>query len=215
MLRFSLFGFPVAVHWLFWITCLFLGGGINADSPEDYQHLIAFTSAAFVSVLIHELGHAFMQRKYGAFSHIMLVALGGMAIANRRFTRKQEIIVSLAGPLVQIAVGLVALLILRHSAGTVPFLVSFLASFALVSIVWGVFNLLPFFPMDGGHVLLNVLGPRNEKITYGIGIVGPALLAVGGLLIGSFFTAILLGMMAFENYQRFRGTQTGGMLYPR
>jgi hypothetical protein len=68
-----------------------------------------FVAAAFVSIMIHELGHAVLMRKFGASRvEIMLYAFGGQAAGNRWLGRWQSVAVSLAGPLVQIAVLLMA-----------------------------------------------------------------------------------------------------------
>lgn len=214
MIRFSLFGFPIAIHWMFWVTCALLGGGATANTPAEFQRLIAWMLAALISVIIHELGHAFLQRRYGARVQIMLVALGGLAIPDRGFTRAQHIKISLAGPFIQILVGYTAWRLLRMSSGDAVVIQQFLSAFGLISMVWGVFNLLPIYPMDGGRVLLHFLGPRLEKITYMVGLIGAAILALLALKFGGFFMTIVLGMMAFENFQRYRGERTAGMLYP-
>ena len=66
MLRFSFFGFPVAVHWMFWVSAALLGGGLDAYTPRKLFDLALWVAAAFVSVLLHEFGHTLMQRRYGA-----------------------------------------------------------------------------------------------------------------------------------------------------
>lgn len=215
MIRFSLFGFPVAIHWMFWITCAFLGGGLQADSPSDFQRLLAFTAAALVSVLIHELGHTFTQRHYGARAHIMLYAMGGLAIPDRGFSRGQQILISLAGPFVQIAMGLLALLLVRYVQGDVLFFNSFLRAFVLISIVWGILNLVPIYPLDGGQVLWNILGPGLSKVTYWIGIVLAVGLALLALSVSQLFSTVLLGMLAYENIQRLRGDRPSNLLHPQ
>lgn len=214
MIRFSLFGFPIAIHWMFWVTAVLLSGRALARTPEDFQYLIAFVLAALISIIIHELGHAFLQRRYGGRVQIMLVALGGLAISDRGFTRPQHIKISLAGPVIQILLGVLAWKLLRMSSGDAQFVVYFLSAFGWVSVVWGVFNLFPIYPMDGGKVLLHFLGPRMEKVTYVVGIIGAAVLALWMLSRGSTFTTLLLGMMAYENFQRYRGDRPAGMLYP-
>lgn len=214
MIRFSLFGFPIAIHWMFWVTCALLGGGATANTPTEFQGLIAWMLAALISVIIHELGHAFLQRRYGARVQIMLVALGGLAIPDRGFTRPQHIKISLAGPFIQILVGFIAWKLLRMSTGDAVVIQQFLGAFSIISMVWGAFNLLPIYPMDGGKVLLYFLGPRLEKVTFMVGLIGAGILALLALKFGGFFMTIVLGMMAFENFQRYRGERTAGMLYP-
>jgi len=199
---------------MFWVTAVFLSGGAMAKTPDDFQYLIAFVLAALISIILHELGHAFLQRRYGGRVQIMLVAFGGLAISDRGFTRQQHIKISLAGPIPQIILGVLAWKLLRMSSGDSQFVVDFLRSFAWVSIVWGIFNLFPIYPMDGGKVLLHFLGPRLENVTYLVGIIGAAILAVVAISIKQIPMAMILGMMAYENFQRYRGDRPAGMLYP-
>lgn len=206
MLRFSLFGFPVTVHWMFWVALAILGGGLRANGPQAFQFLLLWVLAGFVSILIHELGHTFMQRRFGARAQIMLYAFGGLAIPDRSFTRKQDIIVSLAGPVVQIVIGLAVGELVRHSTGDAWQILAFLHSFYTVSIFWGLLNLVPIFPLDGGHVLLNTLGPRNEKLSYLIGVACAAALALYMLLVWkSIWNTVFFGALAWQNFQRSQG----------
>lgn len=215
MLRFSLFGFPVSVHWMFWLMVAMLGGGMSADTPREFQALILWVLAAFISIIIHELGHAFLQRRYGARAEIHLYAFGGLAIANRNFTRTQDILISLAGPVVQILCGVLIGQLLRHSSGDAWPVTVFLASFYTVSIFWGLFNLVPIFPLDGGHVLRSLLGPRNEKLAYLVGVICAAGFAVYMLLVWkSMWNTILFAMLAWQNFQRFQGEAPPPLMRP-
>jgi membrane-associated protease RseP (regulator of RpoE activity) len=223
MLRFSVFGFPVTVHWMFWVMTAVLGGALDAKSPQQWQGLLLWVVAAFASILIHELGHTFMQRRFGARAQILLYAFGGLAIPDRGFTRQQHIVVSLAGPAVQILLGFIAWEILNamlpirvswkaigwlsHGGmGEVPAHVVFVASMTLVSIFWGLFNLVPIMPMDGGHVLLRILGPQKEKTVWLVGLLCAAALALYMLLVWqSMWNTVLFGMLAWQNFQRMQG----------
>jgi stage IV sporulation protein FB len=223
MLRFTLFGFPVTIHWMFWVMAGVLGGGLSANSAQEWQALLLWVIAAFVSILIHELGHTFMQRRFGARAQILLYAFGGLAIPDRGFTRGQHLVVSLAGPAVQVFLGFIAweavnamygqrfswelIGAISHSGiGQVPILLVFASSFVMVSIFWGLFNLVPIMPLDGGHVLLRVLGPQKEKTVWLIGFLCAAALAVFMLLVWrSIWNTVLFGMLAWENLQRMQG----------
>ena len=79
MIEFKLFGIPVRVEPLFWLTIAILGGGLSAKSSEGLLLVALFVLAAFVSVLIHEMGHAMMIRKFGLPTEITLTTLGGYA----------------------------------------------------------------------------------------------------------------------------------------
>lgn len=214
MLRFSLFGFPIAIHWFFWVNTALFGGGLSANSPEEVQRLIIWVLAAFVSILIHELGHTFFMRRYGARASILLYAFGGLAIPDRRFTRVQDIIVSLAGPLVQIVFGFAAGLFATYLSTDIITVRVFLNFFSYISVLWGVLNLVPIFPLDGGHILNGILGPRRIKTTFTVGIICAVGLGLLALLNGSIISALFCGVLAYENYQRLNGKNPSSMLHP-
>lgn len=219
MLRFTLFGFPVTIHWMFFVVLAILGGGLNAETPDQFQRLLLWVLAGSTSVLIHELGHAFLMRNCGARVAILLQGLQGLAIPDRAFPWKQDILISLAGPGVQIAAGLIARWLLAVSSGDEWYVTSFLESFYEVSIVWSVINLLPIFPLDGGHVLRSALGPPNWRMTLIISIVAAVSVGVF-VLLASYtpslarlvpspfnhylapFNALMVGFLAYSNFQR-------------
>ena len=213
MLRFSLFGFPIAIHWFFWVNTVLISGRLEAESPEQIQVLLAWIVAVLVSIIIHELGHAFVMRGLGARAHIVLYALGGLAIPDRGFRRGPDILVSLAGPALQIAFGFAAKALFAHSRGDSLFVAVFFNDFIYVSIWWALLNLLPIFPLDGGHVLNSVLGPRNYRTTMWIGVITAA--AVGIYRYQQThhpFSLLLFGMLAWQNFQRANGDQPASFL---
>lgn len=147
----------------------------------------------FVCVLLHEFGHALAARRYGIGTrHITLLPIGGLAMleAMPRDPR-QEIVVALAGPAVNLAIaaGVFVLAALlgagRALAAFDPLEMGFLENVLAANLVLAVFNLLPAFPMDGGRVLRALLSLRMNRVratrlAAGIGQV----LAVGLGLLG-------------------------------
>ena len=82
-LCFALFGIPVRVHPFFWLVALLLGlGGVN-HYQDRAQALLIWIVVIFISILLHELGHAFAIRYYGWEPSVTLYALGGMATHHR------------------------------------------------------------------------------------------------------------------------------------
>ena len=83
MLRFTIFGIPVVVEPWFWLVMALLGGGVTAlqrSYPADYLCVVLFMMAGFISVLVHELGHALTGWKRGGGQvWIRLWAMGGLA----------------------------------------------------------------------------------------------------------------------------------------
>lgn len=119
-LNFQVLGFPVRVHPLFWLIGLLLG--FNGGGENAGLHLLIWFIALFTSILVHELGHALMIRYFGRPAHIVLYAMGGLAIEGRprdssfgfssfepytpyqprQRTPQEQIIISAAGPGIQL-----------------------------------------------------------------------------------------------------------------
>lgn len=207
MIRFTIFGFPVGVHWFFWILALFVSGAFYATTPEDWQRVMVAVPVIFLSILVHELGHAFAGRHYGARPSIFLHGIGGLAsLPGMRVTRGQSILVSAAGPAAGFSLGLfaVALLILLP-AGVLPDLVGYALLFtALVNFFWTFVNLFPIMPMDGGQILREILGPSKVRLTHQIGFATGLIMALLALMVGMWILAILLGFLAYANLQGMR-----------
>ena len=203
MLRFRLFGFPVTVEPWHWLILAFIGGGLGIRVREDILGVILFMVAGFVSILIHELGHAFMSRLFGC-RHVAIVlhGMGGVAISQgARFNRGQDILVSAAGPGLQAFCGGVALVLLLTHSFDGP-AASLLYAFVGVSLFWALLNLIPVHPLDGGQILREVLGPRRIQLTLKISIVVAVVVGVlMFLLTSSLLFPILLGFTAWQNYK--------------
>ena len=99
MLKFRLFGIPMLVDWWFWMIAILLSGGASASDANDWARVLVIALVIFVSVMVHELGHAFTGRKFGAEPAIKLHGFGGSTfLPGAHFTRGQSILVSAAGP---------------------------------------------------------------------------------------------------------------------
>ena len=203
MIRFSLFRIPVEVQPFFWITLVILGGVGGADSSAAIFNIVLFVLAGFISVLVHELGHALTARSFGAHSAITLQAFGGYAAySGVRLSRLQSFLVTAAGPAIQIVLGLAVLLLIRSIPGLSPQGFYFLKILMWISFAWAILNLLPVVPLDGGQMLNAALGPARIKITLWISII----VALGAAIAMFTFTRsilfpIFLGMFAWQAFQ--------------
>jgi Zn-dependent protease len=206
MIRFSIFGIPVRVHPFFWLTLAIIGGALGADSPEAMFRILLFLLAGFISILVHELGHALTARKFGARSEIVLQAFGGYAAySGVRMTRPQSFMITAAGPAVQIVLGLAVLLAIPGLRDLNQNALYFLVVLYWISLVWAVLNLLPVLPLDGGQMLNAILGPERIKTTLWVSII---VAVAAGLLLYLFFKSILalifMGMFAWQAWQALR-----------
>ncbi|MGB0334920.1 MAG: metalloprotease [Opitutales bacterium] len=208
MLRFCIFGIPIQVQPWFWITMALIGGAFGASSSIEILLVFVFMFAGFLSILVHELGHALMIRRYGLPTVITLHAFGGFAtFPAGRLNRRQSFAVTAAGPGVQFAMGV--LLILLANIITIPegsLFMPFLFNLIWVSLVWSVLNCLPIYPMDGGQMLAAVLGPNNQRYVYMIGAICAAVIGLAGYyLLNTILLPIFMALFAWQNWQAFQG----------
>ncbi len=200
-------GIDVYVHATFFILIAWIGlsywfveGSLVAVIAG-----IGLILALFGCVVLHELGHALMARRYGIRTQqITLLPIGGVASIERMpEDPKQEIAVALAGPAVNllIALGLWLWLSLSQALLQVDQLSltggPFLERLMVINLILGIFNLLPAFPMDGGRILRAVLAMRmdHNRATQAAAKVGQGLalwLGFMGLLYNPFLIFIAL-----------------------
>jgi len=202
MLEFNFLGFPVRIQFWFWLTCFIFGGGLSMEGAAGWIPVFEWTLVIFVSVMIHELGHALTVKGFGGYAGIELQAMGGMTyIGGAVFSRAQGILISFAGPACNLFLGsacLAAQLVLPHFS---PVADELFEMGKWVNLVWGVFNLLPVMPMDGGQILRDALGPARFGLTCRIGGVTAVLLAILSFKSGFLLAPILLGYFAYLNFR--------------
>lgn len=147
--------------------------------------------ALTLSILIHELGHAFTAKYlHIPIERIHLFLFGGMAeLRHRPIKAGEELSVALAGPFVSI---LLAVLCYYASEIVRPMQVEtylVLQNIALMNALLGGFNLIPVFPLDGGRILRSVVWmyekrfDRASKLTYQIGKAFIVIIFVGAAII--------------------------------
>jgi Zn-dependent protease len=206
MVRFSILGIPVLVHPFFWVTLALIGGALGANSPSAILGVCLFLVAGFISILIHELGHALTARHFGARSEIVLQAFGGYAAySGVRLTRLQNFLITAAGPAVQILLGFLLFLLIPRLPEISPYGRYFLSMLMGISLFWALLNLLPVLPLDGGRMLDSILGPKRIRITLWTTIIVATLLAVVALKsTGSILLPVFMGMFAWQAWQALR-----------
>jgi membrane-associated protease RseP (regulator of RpoE activity) len=203
---FPLGNIPVRVHVSFLVVSAFLGMGGAATLASVVQWVLV----VFLGVLLHEIGHALMGRSFGLAPEIDLEGMGGLTSWGRSGRRAlgtaRSVAVSFAGPLVGIAIGGAALLYLNaHELDLSRRANSLLTDVVWVNLGWGLLNLLPILPLDGGNILLAIA----EKVTHGhgerparLGSIGVAIVvALVALKFGQRFGALMVAYFAFFNYR--------------
>ena len=224
----TLLGVPIRVHVTF-LFLLFWFGAVSQEEGSGFLGGVVFLLLLFFCVVLHELGHATMAKRYGVkTSEIVLYPIGGVARLERIPSGKAELLIALAGPAVNAVLAAVIFLGLQLAPEREPATVGELIAGAPIAwrllsanLILFFFNLIPAFPMDGGRVLratLSIfLGERRAtsiaaRIGQGLAILFaivaffPPPLKPVLLLIALF---VFLGAGQEEAYQRGRAAVRG------
>ena len=215
-----LFGVPVRLHFTFVLLLVFLvfiGIGEKQTGPATAVYVIAL----FASVLLHELGHTLVARHYKIRTlEIVMFPIGGVSRPERMPKGREELWISLAGPLVNAAIagGLIAWLATQGRFEPLELLreptnANLAQRIALGNLLLFLFNLLPAYPMDGGRILRSVLAlwkPEDEatRIAALAGRMLAILLGLFGLLSSNFmlvFIALFVYLGASQEGAAARG----------
>lgn len=174
---------------LAWIgASYYLSGGMAAAVDA-----VVFLILVFLCVTLHEFGHIAMARRFGIRTpEVILSPIGGIASLEKIPEQpRQELLVAIAGPLVNVAIALLLMAVFGISASsytTAGFETATLAErLFIVNVTLVLFNLIPAFPMDGGRMLRAVLAmkmgsSRATALAARIGQGFAALFVVLGLL---------------------------------
>ena len=207
-------GIDLKLHWTFLILLGWIFWSYFSQSGEITSGLygVAFIIALFACVVLHELGHALSARRYGVNTrNIVLLPIGGVANLEKMPEKpREELVVALAGPAVNVVIAVVLGAILAGFGGPAPiedletltrptgriFLTNLLA----VNVLLVVFNMIPAFPMDGGRVLRALLAMRYDRAkATNIAAKLGQFLAIGFVFLGFFtnFWLIFIGLFIF------------------
>ncbi|MEQ1824169.1 MAG: site-2 protease family protein [Fimbriimonadaceae bacterium] len=181
-----LFDVPINIH----LTLVFfLIPAIAMSKSWGPWLALEFSALMVLSILLHELGHALVAKRYrmGGLS-IMLHGFGGFATSSGYRTPKQALMITLAGPAVTFVIGTLCWLMAYQSmhAPEFPSLqMQLIHGVGLLNLWLGLFNLIPSQPFDGGHAAVALLNYRwNEfkahRFVGHLGLIAtPVLLGVG------------------------------------
>jgi len=225
-MRFRLFGIPVEVQPGFWLVTVLLG--LDYLRSDFKIGLLIWAAVLLVSILVHELGHAFAVVRYGMKPEITLHMMGGLCAwaGTQRVSRLQRIFISFAGPLAGFVLGGLVWAITKAAPDlmTVESVnkittaevarIHTLKLLTWVNIGWGLVNLLPVLPLDGGHILEQALGPDKRRTTAIISLATGGAVALLCLVkkdwvadvvgVHPVYTGMLFAMFAVHSYMRIR-----------
>jgi Zn-dependent protease len=195
---------PVRIRPIFWITIAILGIG----DIFSIQDLLLWIFVCFLSVLIHEYGHALTAVFFKRKASIELVGLGGIAqYEGQRLNFLQEFILILNGPLAGFLLSFLFYCIKNILPESLlgDFTGYFLYMMIYINLYLSIFNMLPVYPLDGGRLFKAVLellfGDKGGRAAFLSSSLFGATLALWAYIQISTFTAFLLASFAYESYQ--------------
>jgi len=230
-IRFRLLGIPVRVHPLFWLVVALLGG---LGQGVSMTQVLVWVACVFLSILVHEYGHGLTAAAFGRRSTIVLYGFGGLCYSEGgRRSRRSELAMLIMGPgagflLFGLALGVASVvygvtapealgmarlgpgegartgaLKLLEGGEVVLYVFYFLFQ---INLLWGLLNLLPIWPLDGGRIAAIVLASdgsvRATRRAHAVSVATAGGLAAAGLLLGMWFIALFMAYFAFLNYQQ-------------
>jgi Zn-dependent protease len=229
-LCFNLFGIPVRVHPFFWLAALILGAGSDPDPVE----LLIWVGVFFASILIHEMGHAFLARAHGWQPWITLYGFGGLASYRPTYrSHAAQLMISFAGPgagflFAGLICGAVVaaghqvvwswphtLLPVQFEGFDNPKLNLLIAQLLYVNIFWGLANLLPIWPLDGGRISGELFTMANPRDGLKLSLVLSIFVAVGAAVLvytrlHDQFLALFCAYLAYNSYAALQSYTGGG-----
>lgn len=217
------------MFWLF--TAILGGALRGVSTREQLLAVLLFMLVAAISVLVHEFGHALVGRKYGGGKQrITLWMMGGLAYnEGSRFKRAGLVKMIAAGPaagltLFALTVAAVlawlpgpdanSLIAFSLLGGTFSppsgeflrlvedqrYLIIMIRHLLWVNFWWSLLNLLPILPLDGGRLTEIFVTPQKKVHVIGA-LVAATAAALGGLVLGSLYMAVIFGYLAWTNFQ--------------
>jgi stage IV sporulation protein FB len=233
MIRFTLFGVPVEIQPWFWLLPALIGGALGADSRQAMLIVLICMAVVFISILVHEFGHALAGRRAGGGrQRIVLHAFGGLAYnEGGRFTRNGHLSRIAWGPgagfLLFLATVLVLAIFLSPQDARAMARASLFGKMSFTDTL----HLMTFyrehpFLFSTAHyflfinfwwTLINLLPVmpldggqitglfvENRRKLHQIGLVTALIVALISLFTFGQLTAILFGFLAWQNFQAMR-----------
>lgn len=199
---------PLRISPFFWLTSAVIGWLIS----RTLLGTLIWIAIIFVSILVHEYGHALTARFFGQFPRIDLVAFGGLTYPEGPPLKLwKEFIVVLNGPLFGFGLYLIGSFLLTVPSIATSVFVPYVQSFTVVNLFWTILNLLPVLPLDGGQlmriILESILGVRGLKAALVCSLIFAVLFsgiafAMSWYLPGAFFI-----LFAMQNVQSWKVTK--------
>jgi Zn-dependent protease len=195
----------INIHPVFWL----LAGLIGWFSSHSVIGIIVWVGIIFISVLVHELGHATTAIIFKQNPVISIVALGGVtSYEGKNLKFWQQFLIVLFGPIFGCFLFLLAWGILATGIIKNPAIIQVVSLIRIVNVFWTIVNLLPVLPLDGGQLLRIALeaffGIKGFKLSLFIGMLVAFGISIFFFTQSSFLIGVIFFIFAFQAFDMWR-----------
>jgi Zn-dependent protease len=195
-----LLGLPVRINYSFWPIATVA----SLQRSVSLATFLEWLAALLVSILLHELGHALVASRWAVVLRINIHGAGGETswTSLQPLAWERRLAIILAGPLAGLLLGLVLYLLPTPSEGLVGLVVRDLL---WINVGWGLFNLVPAAPLDGGEamktILVQLVPRRAEVIAASLGVIAALVGAIVAIGVAQPWAVLVLGICGFQNFE--------------
>ena len=174
----------------------------GASSASGIAFGLGFALILFGSVLVHELGHAIVARAFRLGPvEITLHGFGGLTRYRAGASAPRSLLITLAGPMAGLALGVFSLVVLQFTYNPL------IAMVARFNLFWSLFNLLPMYPMDGGMALAHTLTllkmHPSDALRWAarVGVLVAVIVGVIAAWSQQYFIILIAGLSLYQSFQ--------------
>ncbi len=170
-MNFTFLKIPVHIHPSFWILVLLFSGIIESLTIASFFYVFII----FISLIVHEYGHGLVALYFDGSPKIELHAFGGTTYHNNNLTKKQDFLITLAGPLSESILIIIPYYFLKFQIFHYHYANYFLFLTYKINLFWCLVNLIPIYPLDGGrlckYLLSTKFGTKGDRVSIIISII--------------------------------------------
>ncbi len=163
-MKIKIFGINITISFLF---CAMLSVLMLCDRTGMIAPML-------IAVFLHELGHLLVMKYFGCAPNEIRLIPGSIRIVSPVCAQKHSVLISLSGPFLNVLI----FAVVYFSSSVLC--VDYYLDFAFINLVYGIFNLLPFYSLDGGSILEEIISTKfgavkAQKILKVITVIGAVL----------------------------------------
>jgi Zn-dependent protease len=183
------------------------------QSQGSLMGAVLWMLVIFLSVFVHEMGHALTAMFFGQTPHVEFVSMGGVtSYRGKALSSMKRFFVILNGPLFGFFFYLGARGMLHSGFSFHPLLTQMFWMIQVMNFWWSVFNLVPLFPLDGGQLMKVILegwlGPKGTRVAFFLGFLMGFIGGLTFLALGNFIAGALFFYFTYENFEFWRRSKS-------